>query len=64
MKKKDWLLRMARRKAKKTVKKSSPSPGRDAKDEAANELKSDSDEDGMFKFVAISIFSSRIRNFI
>lgn len=36
---------MARRKAKKTVKKSSPSPGRDAKDEAANELKSDSDED-------------------
>ncbi|XP_038891412.1 uncharacterized protein LOC120080833 [Benincasa hispida] len=36
---------MARRRAKKTVKKSSPSPGRDAKDEAANELKSDCDED-------------------
>ncbi|KGN52240.1 uncharacterized protein LOC101204054 [Cucumis sativus] len=36
---------MARRKAKKTVKKSSPSSGRDAKDEAVNKLKTDSDED-------------------
>ena len=40
---------MARRKAKKTVKKSSPSPILEAKDEAAN------DEDGMLKFVVISI---------
>ena len=46
---------MARRKAKKTVKKSSPSSGRDAKDEAVNKLKTDSDEDGMLIFVVISI---------
>uniref|UniRef100_A0A9I9D333 Uncharacterized protein n=1 Tax=Cucumis melo TaxID=3656 RepID=A0A9I9D333_CUCME len=36
---------MARRKAKKTVKKSSPSSGRHAKDEAADKIKTHSDED-------------------
>lgn len=52
---------MARRKAKKSVKKSSPSPVREAKDGSANELKSEdqaslvSDEDGMLKFAVIPI---------
>lgn len=41
---------MARRKAQKTVKKSTPSPVREAKDEAVN------DEDGMLKFAVIPIF--------
>lgn len=52
---------MARRKAKKTVKKSSPSPGEKAKDEAENKLKNEeqaplvSDEDGMVTFVLVWI---------
>lgn len=59
---------MARRKAKKTVKKSSPSPGGKAKDEADNELKSEeqahlvSDEDGMLKFVLVLILFPGVRS--